>query len=113
MTLSFVGQDLRNQSFRGRKDLAGADFTGADLRGCDFREAILISANFTSVTTGKSYKQVIVLVGIAVVFIFVFATTFLAISRFIFITPVGIVLAVFIGVLMFILPSQSKNRQRD
>jgi len=62
MTLSFVSQDLRNQSFRGRKDLAGADFTGADLRGCDFRDAILIGANFTGVKTGQSLKKLIILI---------------------------------------------------
>jgi uncharacterized protein YjbI with pentapeptide repeats len=53
MALSFVGQDLRNQSFRGRKDLAGADFTGADLRGCDFRDLVLIDTNFASVKLGR------------------------------------------------------------
>ncbi len=57
MALSFVGQDLCNQSFRGRKDLAGADFTDADLRGCDFRDAILIGANFTGTKTGQSIQQ--------------------------------------------------------
>ncbi|WP_271252073.1 pentapeptide repeat-containing protein [Pseudanabaena sp. Chao 1811] len=102
MALSFVGQDLRNRSFRGRKDLAGADFTNADIRGCDFRDADLTGTNFTNVTTGKSYKQVIVLIGISAAFILVFGTTFLAISRFIFITPVGILLAVLIGILMVI-----------
>ncbi len=62
MALSFVGQDLRNRSFRGRKDLAGADFTGADLRGCDFRDATLIGANFTSTKTGRSFKKLIILI---------------------------------------------------
>jgi uncharacterized protein YjbI with pentapeptide repeats len=65
MALSFVGQDLRNQSFRGRKDLAGADFTGADLRGCDFRDLVLIDTNFASVKTGKSHKQLIILITFA------------------------------------------------
>ena len=65
MAPSFVGQDLRNRSFRGRKDLAGADFTGADLRGCDFRAAILIGANFTKAKTGKSRKQLITLIAFA------------------------------------------------
>ena len=64
MTLSFVGQDLRHQSFRG-KNLVDADFTGADLRGCDFREAILTGGDFTGVTTGQSYKQFIYLIVVA------------------------------------------------
>ncbi len=68
MALSFVGQDLRNRSFRGRKDLAGADFTGADLRGCDFRDTILIGANFTGAKTGKSRKQLLTLILGACVF---------------------------------------------
>ena len=66
MILSFVGQDLCNQSFRGRKDLADADFTGADLRGCDFREAVLSSANFISTKTGKSHKQFLMLTVVTV-----------------------------------------------
>ncbi|NMF56615.1 pentapeptide repeat-containing protein [Pseudanabaena yagii] len=72
MTLSFVGQDLRHQSFNGREDLAGADFTGADLRGCDFREAILTGANFTGVKTGQSNQQFIYLIEVTVAFTFMF-----------------------------------------
>ena len=65
MAQTIISKDLRNQSFRGRKDLAGADFTNADLRGCDFRDAILISANFTDAKTGKSRKQLITLIAFA------------------------------------------------
>ncbi|MCY7332145.1 MAG: pentapeptide repeat-containing protein [Pseudanabaena sp. CAN_BIN31] len=81
MALSFVGQDLRNKSFRGRKDLAGADFTGADLRGCDFREAILVNANFTSAKTNKSRKQLITLITFA----FVGAVTVAGMVAFMFV----------------------------
>jgi uncharacterized protein YjbI with pentapeptide repeats len=63
MALSFVGQDLRNRSFKGRRDLAGADFTGADLRGCDFRGADLTGANFTGAKTGKSRRQWMILIA--------------------------------------------------
>jgi uncharacterized protein YjbI with pentapeptide repeats len=64
MTQSFANQDLRNRSFRGQ-DLTGADFIGQDIRGCDFRDAILIDANFTAVKTGKSRKQLIILIAFA------------------------------------------------
>jgi len=66
MAQTIIGKDFRNQSFRGLKDLAGADFTGADLRGCDFRDAILIGANFTGATTGKSRKQLVTLIAFAI-----------------------------------------------
>jgi uncharacterized protein YjbI with pentapeptide repeats len=90
MALSFVGQDLRHQSFRGRTDLAGADFTGADLRGCDFREAILTGANFTGVTTGQSYKQFIYLIVLAVEVAFMGVVVGLAAS-------LGLVLGAIVG----------------
>lgn len=68
MASTIISKDFRNQSFRGRKDLAGADFTDADLRGCDFRDTILIGANFTGVKTGKSRKQLITLIAFTVAF---------------------------------------------
>jgi hypothetical protein len=65
MALSFVDQDLCNRSFEGRQDLAGADFTGADLRGCDFRGAVLVGANCTRAKTGKSRRQLMILIAVA------------------------------------------------
>ncbi len=76
MALSFVGQDLRNRSFRGRKDLAGADFTDADLRGCDFRDTILTDANFTNVITGQSYTKLIIAILSALISSATFASNF-------------------------------------
>ena len=103
MTLSFVGQDLRNQSFRGRKDLAGADFTGADLRGCDFREAVLIGANFTGAKTGKSRKQLITLVAVAVAGASGVAVTGAgasAVDSAVAVTVVGVIVGVVAGVIV-------------
>ncbi|MFN5855140.1 MAG: pentapeptide repeat-containing protein [Pseudanabaenaceae cyanobacterium] len=73
MALSFVGQDLRNRSFKGRRDLIGADFTRADLRGCDFRGADLTGANFTGAKTGKSRRQWMILIAFAFAGAFAFA----------------------------------------
>jgi|GEM_PF-507114 len=107
MTLFFVGQDLRHQSFRGRTDLASADFTGADLRGCDFREATLTGANFTGVATGQSYKQLIYLIVFAAEVAFMGAVVGLAASLGLFLGAivgdalgaiVGSVLGGFLGV---------------
>lgn len=53
---SFANQDLRNRSFRGRS-LLGVDFSGSDLRGCDFSHAKLAGANFRRVRTGRSLRQ--------------------------------------------------------
>ena len=77
MAKSFVNQNLCDRSFRGQ-DLTGADFTGADLRGCDFRDATLVGANFTAVKTGKSTRQLIILIAIPIVctVVFLFASPF-------------------------------------
>ena len=42
----FQRQNLRGKSFKGRKDLSGADFSEADLRGTNFTGANLQGAKF-------------------------------------------------------------------
>jgi uncharacterized protein YjbI with pentapeptide repeats/gas vesicle protein len=61
--LDFSNQDLRDRSFKGREDLAGADFRKADIRGCDFSNANLEGADFSGVTAGKSSKQIFIVVA--------------------------------------------------
>lgn len=53
MTQDFSGQNLRGRSFRGRKDLIGANFSYADIRGADFTNALLIEANFSQAQAGR------------------------------------------------------------
>lgn len=65
LTHHFVGQDLRNQSFR-RQCLNGANFRGADLRGCNFSKAQLIGANFEQARMGQTRRQLGIWVGIAI-----------------------------------------------
>jgi uncharacterized protein YjbI with pentapeptide repeats len=68
--LDFSNQDLRNRSFKGRKDLAGADFRKADIRGCNFSGANLEGANFSGLTSGQSGQQIFI------AFAFAFAGAF-------------------------------------
>ena len=58
--LDFSNQVLPNRSFKGRKDLAGANFRKADIRGCDFSNANLEGADFSEVTAGQSRKQIFI-----------------------------------------------------
>jgi Pentapeptide repeats (8 copies) len=58
MNVDFSHQDLRDRSFKGQA-LMGANFHGADLRGCDFSQAQLTGANFQNIRTGRTLKQVL------------------------------------------------------
>ena len=58
--LDFSNQDLRNRSFKGRQDLAGANFQKADIRGCDFSKANLKGADFSEIKAGRSGKQIFI-----------------------------------------------------
>jgi hypothetical protein len=62
MPLDFSGQNLKGRSFKGRKDLTGANFSYADIRGADFTGAILIGANFSHAKAGIQYRWIISLV---------------------------------------------------
>lgn len=62
--LDFANQDLRNRSFKGQ-NLNQANFSGADLRGCDFSYALLQGANFQGVRLGQTYRQLLMLIGVA------------------------------------------------
>ena len=64
--LDFSNQDLRDRSFKGRQDLAGANFRKADIRGCDFSKANLEEADFSGVTAGLSRKQTFIAVACVV-----------------------------------------------
>ena len=61
MTLDFSGQNLRGRSFKGRKDLIGANFSYADIRGADFSNALLKQANFSQAQAGRERGWAIVL----------------------------------------------------
>jgi hypothetical protein len=61
MPPDFSGQNLRGRSFKGRKDLTGANFSYADIRGADFTGAILIGANFSHAKAGLQKRWSIVL----------------------------------------------------
>lgn len=78
--LNFANQDLRNCSFKGQ-NLNHADFSGADLRGCDFSYALLQGANFQGVRFGQSFRQLLMLIGVAAM---VALLTFNAFSQMIF-----------------------------
>ena len=77
--LNFASQNLRGHSFRGRKDLAGADFSYADIRGADFTNANLRGANFCHAKAGLQQRQKIGLVVVSLLiaalsgFVFVYA----------------------------------------
>lgn len=64
--LNFAEQDLRNRSFKGQ-NLNQANFSGADLRGCDFSYALLQGANFERVRLGQTSRQLLMLIGVAVI----------------------------------------------
>ena len=83
--LDFSNQDLRNRSFKGRKDLAGAIFRNADIRGCDFSDANLEGADFSGVTAGQSGKQIFISGLFVVVFtvLFIFALAGAAVGKFV------------------------------
>ena len=72
---NFANQDLRNRSFKGQ-NLNGADFSSSDIRGCDFSHTLLRGANFERVKAGQTPRQLITLVGIAVVVALVTANAF-------------------------------------
>ncbi len=63
---NFSNRNLRNRSFKGQ-NLNGADFRGSDIRGCDFSHALLQGANFERVRAGRTLRQLIPLVVVAVV----------------------------------------------
>jgi uncharacterized protein YjbI with pentapeptide repeats len=65
MTLDFSGQNLRGRSFKGRKDLIGANFSYADIRGADFTNALLQEANFSQAQAGRERGWAIVLLGVS------------------------------------------------
>ncbi|HEY9611639.1 pentapeptide repeat-containing protein [Allocoleopsis sp.] len=65
MTLDFSGQNLRGRSFKGRKDLVGANFSYADIRGADFTNALLVEANFSQTQAGREPGWAIILLGIS------------------------------------------------
>ncbi|NEQ42661.1 MAG: hypothetical protein F6K00_03495 [Leptolyngbya sp. SIOISBB] len=58
--LSFINQDLRCQSFRGRS-LQHAQFQQCDLRGCDFLQADLRGAKFENCRVGTQGTGAILL----------------------------------------------------
>ncbi len=65
MTLDFSGQNLRGRSFKGRKDLAGANFSYADIRGADFTNTLLVEANFSQAQAGREPGWAIILLGVS------------------------------------------------
>ena len=65
MAHDFSGQNLRGRSFKGRKDLSGANFSYADIRGADFTKAILKGANFSHVEAGRQHHWAIVLLAVS------------------------------------------------
>ncbi|MFO0167056.1 MAG: pentapeptide repeat-containing protein, partial [Microcystis sp.] len=65
--LDFSNQDLRNRSFKDNQNLAGANFRNADIRGCDFTNANLEGADFSGVKSGRSHRQKIILIAVALV----------------------------------------------
>jgi uncharacterized protein YjbI with pentapeptide repeats len=65
--LDFSNQDLRNRSFKDNQNLAGANFRNADIRGCDFTNANLEGADFSGVKSGRSHRQKILLIAVALV----------------------------------------------
>jgi uncharacterized protein YjbI with pentapeptide repeats len=65
MAHDFSGQNLRGRSFKGRKDLSGANFSYADIRGADFTKAILKGANFSHVQAGRQHHWAIVLLAVS------------------------------------------------
>ena len=67
MTQDFSGQNLRGRSFRGRKDLVGANFSYADIRGADFTNALLIEANFSQAQAGRERFWTVALLVISLV----------------------------------------------
>lgn len=108
---NFSGQNLRGRSFKGRKDLAGADFSYADIRGTDFTNANLRGANFSHATAGLQRHWVIglvvlvlllsVLSGFAAALSDVWATYFPKAIQENTISPGVIVFIVFILVVVF------------
>ncbi|MEQ9237237.1 pentapeptide repeat-containing protein [Coleofasciculus sp. E2-BRE-01] len=64
--LNLTNQDLRNRSFKGQ-NLNGADFSGSDIRGCDFSYASLKGANFERVKVGQTLRQIILVLGVAMI----------------------------------------------
>ena len=72
-------QDLRNWSFE-EMNCEGWDFAGRDIRGCDFRNAKLNDADFSKAIAGRSQKQIItsllIAVGVAVAVAVVFTVVF-------------------------------------
>ena len=65
MTLDFSGQNLRGRSFKGRKDLVGANFSYADIRGADFTNALLVEANFSQAQAGREPGWAMILLGVS------------------------------------------------
>jgi Pentapeptide repeats (8 copies) len=65
MSNYFSHKDLRDRSFKGQ-NLIGVNFSGSDLRGCDFSYAQLVGANFQNIRTGRTLKQVLPFIIVAI-----------------------------------------------
>ncbi|MDB9512941.1 pentapeptide repeat-containing protein, partial [Kamptonema animale CS-326] len=105
MPQDFSGQNLRGRSFKGRKDLAGANFSYADIRGTNFTDTNLIGANFSHAQAGLQRRWTIFLVLVSLL-ISALSGFFSAVAGFwiaIFFTPDNIkTLTIIPGVLVLI-----------